>query len=71
MSKKNGILSSNAFYTLLSIVLGFIVGAILLSVAKINPLEAYRQLLKGVFGKPKFMIWCLIYAAPLIFTGER
>ena len=38
MSKKNGILSSNAFYTLLSIVLGFIVGAILLSVAKINPL---------------------------------
>ncbi len=69
MSKKNNILSSNAFYTLISIIIGFIVGAILLAFAKINPLEAYKQLFNGVFGKPKFMIWCLIYAAPLIFTG--
>ena len=69
MSRKNSILSSNAFYTLLSIVIGFIVGAVLLAVAKINPLEAYVQLFNGIFGKPKFMIWCLIYAAPLIFTG--
>ena len=69
MSRKNNILSSNAFYTLISIVIGFIVGAILLSIAKINPLDAYKQLFNGVFGKPKFMVWCLIYAAPLIFTG--
>ena len=69
MSKKNNILSSNAFYTLISIVIGFVVGAILLSIAKINPLDAYKQLFNGIFGKPKFMVWCLIYAAPLIFTG--
>lgn len=69
MSKKNNILSSNAFYTLISIVIGFVVGAILLSIAKINPLDAYKQLFNGVFGKLKFMVWCLIYAAPLIFTG--
>lgn len=69
MSKKNSILSSNAFYTLISIVIGFVVGAILLSIAKINPLDAYKQLFNGIFGKPKFMVWCLIYAAPLIFTG--
>ena len=69
MSRKNNILSSNAFYTIISIVIGFIVGAILLSIAKINPLDAYKQLFNGVFGKPKFMVWCLIYAAPLIFTG--
>ena len=69
MSKKNSILSSNAFYTLISIVIGFVVGAILLSIAKINPLDAYKQLFNGVFGKPKFMVWCLIYAAPIIFTG--
>ena len=69
MSKKNSMLSSNAFYTLISIVIGFIVGAILLSIAKINPSDAYKQLFNGVFGKPKFMVWCLIYAAPLIFTG--
>ena len=69
MSRKNNILSSNAFYTLISIVIGFVVGAILLSIAKINPLDAYKQLFNGVLGKPKFMVWCLIYAAPLIFTG--
>ena len=69
MSRRNNILSSNAFYTLISIVIGFVVGAILLSIAKINPLDAYKQLFNGVFGKPKFMVWCLIYAAPLIFTG--
>ena len=69
MSRKNNILSSNAFYTLISIVIGFVVGAMLLSIAKINPLDAYKQLFNGVFGKPKFMVWCLIYAAPLIFTG--
>ena len=69
MSKKNSILSSNAFDTLISIIIGFIVGALLLSIAKINPLDAYKQLFNGVFGKPKFMVWCLIYAAPLIFTG--
>ena len=69
MSKKNSILSSNAFYTLISIVIGFVVGAVLLSIAKINPLDAYKQLFNGIFGKPKFMVWCLIYAAPLIFTG--
>lgn len=69
MSKKNSILSSNAFYTLISIVIGFVVGAILLSIAKIDPLDAYKQLFNGIFGKPKFMVWCLIYAAPLIFTG--
>ncbi|RKW57935.1 MAG: ABC transporter permease [Lachnospiraceae bacterium] len=62
-------LSSNAFYTLISIIIGFIVGALLLSFAKINPMVAYKQLFNGIFGKPKFMAWCLIYAAPLIFTG--
>lgn len=69
MSRKNSILSSNAFYTLISIIIGFIVGALLLSFAKINPMVAYKQLFNGIFGKPKFMAWCLIYAAPLIFTG--
>ena len=53
MSRKNNILSSNAFYTLISIVIGFVVGAILLSIAKINHLDAYKQLFNGVFGKPK------------------
>lgn len=69
MDKKKGILYSNAFYTLLSIVLGFVVGAVLLLFAGISPAAAYGQLVNGVFGKLKNMIWAVIYASPLIFTG--
>ena len=68
-NKSDRYLKSNVLYTLLAIVLGFIIGAIFLGVAGINPLTAYGKLIDGVFGKPKFMVWTLIYAAPLIFTG--
>lgn len=69
MNKKKGILYSNAFYTFLSIVIGFAVGAILLFIAGIHPGAAYAKLLEGIFSKTKFMTWCIIYASPLIFTG--
>lgn len=69
MDKKKGILNSNWFYTLLSIVLGFLVGAILLLIAGISPVSAYGQLVNGVFGKLKNIVWAFIYASPLIFTG--
>ena len=67
--KKRKILESNVLYTLIAIMIGFIIGAIFLVTAGISPLEAYGKLFSGVFGKPKFMIWTLVYAAPLIFTG--
>ena len=56
-------------YTVIAIIIGFVIGAIFLAAAGISPAEAYGKLFNGVFGKPKFMIWTLVYAAPLIFTG--
>ena len=67
--KKRKILESNVLYTAIAIVIGFIIGVIFLAAAGISPAAAYGKLFDGVFGKPKFMIWTLVYAAPLIFTG--
>lgn len=69
MNKKKSIKDSNILFTLIAIVIGFAVGAIMLAIAKISPTEAYVSLFSGVFSKPKFMIWSIVYATPLIFTG--
>ena len=64
-------LVANAFlYTLLSIVIGFVVGAIALLIAGYNPLEAYGKLFSVIFKSPKNMSYSFIeYATPYIFTG--
>ena len=54
---------------LLSILFGLIVGAIVLSIAGFNPIEAYGVMIKGVFGKPKYISWTIIRSTPLILTG--
>ncbi len=69
MKNKRSILESNVLYTLIAILIGFIIGAIFLTAAGISPAVAYGKLISGVFGKPKFMVWTLVYASPLIFTG--
>ena len=69
MKKRKSFLESNVLYTLIAIIIGFIIGAIFLVTVGISPIEAYGKLIDGVFGKPKFMIWTLVYAAPLIYTG--
>lgn len=69
MRKRKSILETSVLYTLIAIVLGFVIGAIFLVVAGISPAAAYGKLIDGVFGKPKFMVWTLVYASPLIFTG--
>ena len=66
---KKKILDSSLLYTLIAIVIGFIVGAILLAAIGVNPGEAYTKLFNGVFSKPKFFTYSIVYAAPLIFTG--
>ena len=69
MKKRKSLLESNVLYTVIAIIIGFVIGAIFLAAAGISPAVAYGKLLDGVFGKPKFMIWTLVYASPLIFTG--
>ena len=64
-------LASNAFtYTLLSIIIGFIVGAIALMIAGYNPIESYAKLFSAIFKSPKNISYSFIeYATPYIFTG--
>ena len=69
MNKKNSILKGNAVYVFLSIMVGFAVGAILLLVAGLSPGEAYGKLVDGIFGQTKYIVWSIVYASPLIFTG--
>lgn len=69
MNKKKSILESNVLYTIIAIIVGFIIGAIFLLIAGISPIVAYGKLIDGIFGKTKYLVWTLIYASPLIFTG--
>ncbi|TCO79463.1 ABC transporter permease [Marinisporobacter balticus] len=72
-NKKNSIKemlgSGNFMITLVSIFLGILVGAIVLKIAGYSPLESYGVMLKGIFGKPKYILYTIIYATPLIMTG--
>lgn len=63
------LLKANILYTLISIVIGFLVGAILLKLAGISPLTTYAKLISGVFGKSKYVVWSIVYATPIILTG--
>jgi simple sugar transport system permease protein len=66
---KKKLLDSNVLYTIISILIGFVIGALFLLIAGISPIVAYQKLIDSIFGKPKYWIWTLTYASPLIFTG--
>lgn len=53
----------------ISIFLGFVVGAVVLSIAGYNPVEAYAAMFRGIFSKPKYMAQVVIKSTPLILTG--
>ena len=69
MNKKKSILQSNVLYTVLAIIIGFLIGAIFLVIAGISPAVAYSKLISSVFSKPKFLMYTLVYSAPIILTG--
>ena len=54
---------------LLSVVFGFIVGAIVLAATGYSPIEAFGALFRGIFSKPKYVANTLIKSAPIILTG--
>ncbi|EOC99614.1 ABC transporter permease [Caldisalinibacter kiritimatiensis] len=68
-SLKEKLISSSLSFTLFSVLVGLITGAIALLIAGYNPLEAYGVILRGIFSKPKYIAWTIIYATPLIMTG--
>ena len=69
MNKKKSILESNVLYTIIAIIAGLLIGAVFLMIAGISPAVASGKLFSSIFSKPKYLVWTLVYASPLIFTG--
>ena len=70
MNKKKSILREQcALYDHCDHCIGFLIGAIFLMIASISPAVAYGKLFSSIFSKPKYLVWTLVYASPLIFTG--
>ena len=69
MANKKSITESSVWITLISIILGLFFGALILLIIGYNPVEAYSVILKGIFSKPKYISWTVIYATPIILTG--
>lgn len=67
--KKSSLRDSKILFTLVSVVLGLLVGALVLSVAGYNPLEAYGHLIQGIFRTPRNMGWAVVNSTPIILTG--
>lgn len=61
--------NNHLFNTVLSIILGLLVGGILLFATGVNPFEAFKVIILGAVGKPKYIAWTLVQATPLILTG--
>ena len=64
MKKQNRFLT-----TFLSILLGLVFGAIALLIAGYNPIEAYKIVLEGIFGSPKYISYAIVRSTPIIITG--
>jgi len=73
MDKKKTLLdffAENKFiHTILSIIIGFIVGALFLLVMGISVGDAYGKLFQSIFSGPKAISYCIVYATPYIVVG--
>ena len=67
--KKISLADNMILFSLISIVLGLIVGAVALIIAGFNPIDAYSAMIEGIIGKPKYIAWTIIRSTPLILTG--
>lgn len=54
---------------LFAIILGLLVGAIVLKISGISPIEAYQVMWAGAFSKPQYIAYIIIRSTPLILTG--
>lgn len=69
MSKVEKFLQSAFFRTLISIVVGFAVGAVFLAAVQINVGAAYGKLFSSIFANAKSLSYSVVYATPLIILG--
>ena len=61
--------SDTFLFTIIAIVIGFVIGALILLMTGFNPMQAYRLLFEGIFGTPKSRMYSFQFATPIIFTG--
>lgn len=69
MSNLSKVLRRPIVAVFFSIILGFIVGAIVFSLSGFSPIEAYSSLISGTIGRPKYIAQVLIRSTPIILTG--
>ena len=69
ITKKKSFLNDTSLFSILSVALGLLVGAIALILSGHNPITVYAALIDGIIGKPKYIAWTIIRATPLILTG--
>ncbi len=63
------IADSKFIHTILSILIGFLVGAVFLAIMKIPVGEAYGMLFKSIFSNTKNLSYCIVYGTPYIVVG--
>ena len=71
MNKKKSILECNVLYTIIAIIIGFLVGAIFLTIAGISPAVAYGKLFSSIFGLLKILSNSLPYATAGLIPAIR
>lgn len=69
MDKFKKIIKKPISLTLLAILMGFIVAAMILTAAGFPPIRSVGALLNGIFSSPKHISNVIIKSTPIIFTG--
>lgn len=55
--------------SILSILMGLLIGGIVLKLSNISPLEAYKVMWDGAFSQPNYISYIIVRSTPLILTG--
>jgi nucleoside ABC transporter membrane protein len=69
MKMLSKILKKQITSTIIALLFGFLVAAIVLAIAGYNPGQAFGALFKGMLSKPKYISNVIIKATPIILTG--
>ncbi|MDO5047663.1 MAG: ABC transporter permease [Anaerococcus sp.] len=69
IKKRSSLASSKVLFTIMAILLGLLVGALVLLIAGYDPIEGFKNLFLGVFKNPRNMGWAIVTSTPIIMTG--
>ena len=69
VNRRKSLGSSKILFTIISILLGLLVGALVLVIAGFDPIEGFKNLFLGVFKSPRNMGWAIVTSTPIILTG--